>query len=79
MILETKAAAVAVPAAAKILISAGQLLFAGFFLAIGFQTGHGISRKFLEWYDARSYAKIEREAMELEEGHDTRPVSNGDG
>ena len=64
MILETKAASIALPVAAKVAVSAGQLLFAGFFLAIGFQTGHGISRKILDWYDARSYAQIEKELEE---------------
>lgn len=67
MILETKAASVVFPAATKLLLSAGQLIFAGIFLAIGFQTGHAASRKITNYWEARKLAQMERELIEESE------------
>jgi len=64
MILETKAVTIALPVAAKLAASAGQLIFAGVFLAVGFQGGHTICRKAIEWWDHRSLAQIEKEMEE---------------
>ena len=67
MILEAKAASIALPTVTKVVMSAGQLIFAGVFLAIGFQTGHKVSEKVTTFWEFRKLAKIERELLEEED------------
>ena len=74
MVPQTKATIVAIPVAVKVALSAGQLIFAGLFLAVGFQLGHTICRKGIEYFDHRKLAKAERE---VEEPDDTGSVPNG--
>lgn len=76
MIPQSKATLVAMPVMVKIALSAGQLIFAGMFLAVGFQIGHTICRKGIEYFDHRKLAKAEKE---VEEPDDTGSVPNGAG
>ncbi|MCK5316693.1 MAG: hypothetical protein KAJ55_02200 [Anaerolineales bacterium] len=74
MILETVTVKTIAPAVTKVALSAGQLIFAGTFLALGFQFGHTMCRKGIEWWDHRNLAKLEQES---EEPNDTGSVPNG--
>jgi hypothetical protein len=62
------------PTVTKVALSAGQLVFAGTFLAFGFQFGHSLCRKGLDYFDHRKLAKAEQE---VEEPDDTGSVPNG--
>lgn len=74
MILETVTVKTIAPAVTKVALSAGQLMFAGTFLAFGFQFGHSMCRKGIEYFDHRKLAKAEKE---VEEPDDTGSVPNG--
>lgn len=68
MLLESAAAKAGLPVVVKVAISAGQLVFAGCFLAFGFQIGHTTCRKAIEWWDHRTLAKIEQAVEEPDDG-----------
>ena len=53
-------AAVAVAAAAG--LTAGQLIFTGACLAVGFSLGHMLMRKISEAYDAKRFGDLEQQA-----------------